>query len=55
MLPTKLKIPMVLYYFQQMRYAEIAQILKIPEGTIKSRLNAAKKKLQKDLAENENE
>ena len=52
MLPSKLKIPMVLYYFQQMRYAEMAQILKIPEGTIKSRLNAAKKRLKKDLAEN---
>ncbi len=54
-LPHKLKIPMVLYYFQQMRYTEIAEILKIPEGTIKSRMNAAKKRLKKDLAENENE
>lgn len=49
LLPHKLKIPMVLFYFQQMKYAEIAKILKIPMGTIKSRLNAAKKKLKKDL------
>ena len=49
MLPSKLKIPMVLHYFQQMKYSEIAQVLKIPEGTVKSRLNAAKKKLKKEL------
>ena len=48
-LPHKLKIPMVLFYFQQMKYSEIAKILKIPEGTIKSRLNAAKKRLKKEL------
>lgn len=48
-LPKKLKIPIVLFYFEQMKYAEIATILKIPVGTIKSRLNAAKKKLQEEL------
>lgn len=48
-LPDKLKIPMVLFYFQQMKYADIAHILKIPEGTIKSRLSAAKAKLKKEL------
>ena len=54
-LPHKLKIPMVLYYFQQMRYTEMARILQVPEGTIKSRLNAAKKKLRKGLMEKKNE
>jgi len=49
LLPNKLKIPMVLFYFQQMKYAEIADVLRVPEGTIKSRLNAAKTKIKKDL------
>jgi len=49
LLPNKLKIPMVLFYFQQMKYAEIANVLKVPEGTIKSRLNAAKTKIKNDL------
>ncbi|MEX1376060.1 MAG: sigma-70 family RNA polymerase sigma factor [Eubacteriales bacterium] len=48
-LPEKLKIPMVLFYFQQMKYEEMARILGVPEGTIKSRLNAAKKRLRKEL------
>ena len=48
-LPEKLKIPMVLFYFQQMKYEEMARILSVPEGTIKSRLNAAKKRLRKEL------
>jgi len=49
MLPEKLKIPMVLFYFQQMKYTDIAKILKVPEGTVKSRLNAAKQRLKKEL------
>lgn len=49
LLPNKLKIPMVLFYFEQMKYAEIAKVLMVPEGTVKSRLNAAKTKIKKDL------
>lgn len=49
LLPNKLKIPMVLFYFEQMKYAEIAQVLSVPEGTVKSRLNAARTKIKKDL------
>lgn len=45
-LPKKQKIPVVLYYYQQMKYSEIASVLDIPEGTVKSRINAAKKKLK---------
>ena len=45
-LPEKQKIPVVLHYYQQMKYSEIANTLDIPEGTVKSRINAAKKKLK---------
>ena len=48
-LSEKHKIPVVLFYYQQMRYSEIAKILNVPEGTVKSRINAAKKKLKSVL------
>jgi len=49
LLSHKLKIPMVLYYFEQLSYKDIAEIMNIPEGTVKSRLNAAKAVLKKEL------
>ena len=48
-LPEKQKIPVVLYYYQQMKYAEIASVMQVPEGTIKSRINSAKNKLKSVL------
>lgn len=45
-LPNKQRVPIVLHYFQQMRYEEIAKILRIPVGTVKSRINTAKKNLR---------
>lgn len=44
------RIPLILYYFQQLSYKEISEILSIPEGTIKSRLNKGRK-LIKDYME----
>lgn len=41
------RIPIILFYFKQLRYEDIAQILDIPVGTVKSRLNAGKSKLRK--------
>ena len=38
---------LVLKYFEGLKISEIAYILDIPEGTVKSRLNKAKKKFQK--------
>ena len=35
----------ILRYINELSYDEIAGILKIPEGTVKSRLNRARKKL----------
>lgn len=48
-LPEKHRIPVVLFYFEDMDYNECAKVLKIPVGTIKSRLNTAKKMLQKEM------
>ena len=48
-LPEKQKVPVVLYYYQQMKYADIANIMKVPEGTVKSRINSAKNKLKRLL------
>ncbi len=45
-LPAKQKMPIILYYYQQMKYSQIAQVLGIPEGTVKSRINTAKKTLK---------
>lgn len=41
----------VLYYFNEFTTGEIARITGCLEGTVKSRLHAARKKLQKSLAE----
>lgn len=40
----------VLFYYEQMQIKEIAQILKISEGTVKSRLFRGKEQLRKMLA-----
>jgi RNA polymerase sigma-70 factor (ECF subfamily) len=45
-LPDTLKQTLILAYHQDLKYREIAEILKIPVGTVKSRLHAALAKLQ---------
>jgi RNA polymerase sigma-70 factor (ECF subfamily) len=44
-LPEALKQTLILAYFQDLKYREIADIQKIPVGTVKSRLHAALAKL----------
>jgi RNA polymerase sigma-70 factor, ECF subfamily len=44
-LPETLRRTLILAYFQDLKYREIADILKIPVGTVKSRLHAALAKL----------
>lgn len=42
----------VLYYFEDFSVKEISKIVKIPEGTVKSRLSRARKELEKHLIKN---
>jgi RNA polymerase sigma factor (sigma-70 family) len=42
----KHRIPIVLRYYHDLSVAEIANILQIPEGTVHSRLNTARKQLR---------
>ncbi|MBU5592172.1 sigma-70 family RNA polymerase sigma factor [Clostridium sp. MSJ-4] len=44
------RILVILYYFERLSYKEISEMLSIPEGTIKSRLNKGRK-LLKDYLE----
>ncbi|MGL5712599.1 MAG: RNA polymerase sigma factor [Paraclostridium sp.] len=46
-----LKITTLLFYFEDMKYKEIAKVLNVREGTVKSRLSRAKQKLLKILEE----
>ena len=47
----KHRIPIVLRYYHELSVAEIASILQIPEGTVHSRLNTARKHLHDVLKE----
>lgn len=52
-LPDKLKITLDLMFFQQFSVKEIALILEIPEGTVKSRISGAKSQLKVLISEYE--
>ena len=52
-LEMQLRLPVLLYYMEGYKLREIAQILDIPEGTVKTRLTRAKKKLKSLLEEDE--
>ena len=45
----KHRLPVILRYYHDFPIAEIAQILDIPEGTVHSRLNTARKKMRDQL------
>lgn len=45
------RIPLILFYFEDMSYKEVSEILKIPLGTVKSRLNTGKATLRKLMEE----
>lgn len=48
-LPEKFKIPIILYYTIEMSVPDIALALKLPAGTVKSRLSKARKLVEKGL------
>lgn len=50
-LPEKLRITIVLFYFRDMDIASVAQVLEIPQGTVKSRLYKARKILKEVLTD----
>ncbi len=48
-LPEKYRIPIYLYYSADMQINELSEILRLPEGTVKSRMRKAKKQLKEKL------
>ena len=50
-LPDKLRLPVVLHYMEGYELAEIAGMLRLPGGTVKTRLMRARKQLRELLEE----
>lgn len=48
-LPERYRLAVILYYFEDMDIAASAQVMGIPEGTVKSRLSKARKLLKEVL------
>ena len=52
-LEEKLRLPLVLYYYEGYKTREIARILRVPEGTVKGRLARARGQLGEMLKDEE--
>lgn len=50
-LPDRYRLPVLLFYMEDLKIPEIAAVLQIPQGTVKSRLHKARKRLAQDLKE----
>ena len=50
-LPDDFRVPLVLFYFEEMSYRDIATNLRLPIGTVMSRLSRGKTQLRQRLAE----
>lgn len=50
-LDVKYRIPLVLFYLDGYTISEIAQLLALPQGTVKNRLHRAREKLRTQLKE----
>lgn len=53
-LPYDQKFAIIMYYFEQMTTLEIADVLNVPEGTVKSRLSVGRATLKKKITAYEN-
>ncbi len=49
-LPIELRLPVALHYFQGLSYAEVAESLEVPSGTVASRIHSAIGRLRTALA-----
>lgn len=45
-IPEKQRVPLVLHYFENMSYAEIAEVLAVPKSTVQTRLESAVERLR---------
>lgn len=52
-LDPKYREPLVLYYFEEMDYREISEIMRIPVSTVGVRIRRAKQQLHKDIEDPE--
>ncbi len=52
-LADKYRLPVLLFYMEELSLSEIASVLRLPEGTVKSRLHRAKRILQRKLTHNQ--
>lgn len=48
-LPEKFRVPVILYYFEELSIREIADVLKLSEGAIKTRLSRGRDQLKNEL------
>lgn len=48
-LPDGMRIPVLLYYMEELSVSQIGKLLSLPQGTVKSRLYHARKQLEKEL------
>ena len=48
-LDDRYRIPLLLYYMEEQSIAELAELLSIPQGTVKSRLHKARQLWEKEL------
>jgi RNA polymerase sigma-70 factor (ECF subfamily) len=54
-LPEEFRSPLILYYFEELSYRDIAEHMNVPLGTVMSRLARAKEHLRRKLARDPDE
>ena len=52
-LPPERRVAVALFYYEGLRVDEIARLLRVPQGTVKSRLSRARKQLKEMLCDKE--